>query len=253
MHGRQTALRLAVIAVTSIAAAVSAHAYSRQAVDDARALAKVTINKVMMGVASKTDAALAAYNVSAMAYKANLISAAAYCRAVQPSLQIVASEFDADSYRHPGIAAPYTGEQQAALKKAWQDAVAGMKESPSKCREASAMTERLVFGAIDDGDLQSAVKTAKAELDMVENKAAGGTATGVEVGQAKLDLLDAQYRAKLVSRNDYCDSGLKVATDTNNIIHNAEDSGQQVEWLTLVQVIAAKRYLFQLRAVCQTN
>jgi len=248
-----TRFRLMSAAVVIVALATSAHGFSRQAVDDARALARLTIAQYNAGTATKADVALAAYNVLAMEYQAGLLKRREYCHSAQADLQTVAAAFDAAHYRQPGVAAPSSQEQQASLRQAWQDDVAGMGGSESKCAAAIAMTERLVFGAIDVGNPSDAVKTAKAEVDMVENKAAGGTATGVEVAQARLDLLEAQYRAKKISRKDYCASGLKIATELQKLTSNSEESGQQAEELTLAEVIAAKRYIFRLPALCRAG
>jgi hypothetical protein len=246
----QVPIRFLTVAVTAVALATSAGAYSREAAEDAYRLARVTFNRSAQGLATKADTALAQYNYLTMQYKAGQMSFAAYCRAAQPSLQIVAAGFDVTQYRHPGEAAAPSSQQSAALQKAWQDDVAGMQDSQPKCRAANAKTERLVFGAIEDESAEDAVKTASAELAIVENTTAGGTTTITQLAVARLDLLHAQYRAKQVSAQGYCDAGRKIATEMQNLVRNAEDDPQQAVQPALADVIAAKRHIFQIKALC---
>jgi hypothetical protein len=70
------------------------------------------------------------------------------------------------------------------------------------------------------------------------------------IGRRPRTLLDAQYRAKQVSRKDCRDSGLKIATDMQRLIRNMEDDPAQAERPALAEKINARRHLFQLRTLC---
>ena len=90
--------RLAAGIVTVLLLATGAHAYSREAIEDARSLARVTMNQFQLGTASRADVALAQYNVLTMEYRARLITRADYCGPAQAYLQTISAQFDTSHF-----------------------------------------------------------------------------------------------------------------------------------------------------------
>jgi hypothetical protein len=255
MRSSETAFRLLITTTVTIALSTSAAAYSSEAVKDASALVDRTFDRFRTGVATTAELGIAHYNYWTMAYKARLMSVTAYCRKVQPYLEIVASGFEVTEYRHPGVSTP-SKEELEDLKRKWQDSVAGMKNSRPKCLAAIAMTEQLVFGVIENADAAHAVKMATSELDLTKQKVAAGIATGMDLEQIQLDLLYAQYHGKQISREAYCRAGLKIATEMETLARNIEEVGPDPRssplGRTLPELIT-KRHIFQVRALCRAG
>jgi hypothetical protein len=239
--------RLAAATIAMFALPISAHAYSTEAVKDARELVRITTNKSLMGLADAAEVGLAQYHLLAMEYKARLISHADYCKSVQPQLQIVASGFEPERYQQIGLAAPLTEQQQADLKKQWQDQVAAMNQSLDVCDAATAITERVVFGMYDEKNPEEAVKKAEAWIKVMEPRYAAGTVDAMEFWETQLDLLAARYRAKQISLKDYCQSGKQPITDMESL---DQDRKQAPQDQTLIELIAMKRHVYQFKALC---
>jgi hypothetical protein len=242
--------RIAAITIAMFALPISAYAYSIEAVKDARELVRITTNKSLMGLADASEVGLAQYHLLAMEYEARLISHADYCKSVQPQLQIVVSELEPERYRQIGLAAPLTKQQQADLKKQWQDQVSAMNQSLGACDAATAMTEYVVFGMDDEKNSEEAVKKAEARTKVMEQGYAAGTVDAMEFWETQLDLLAAQYRGKQISLKGYCQSGRQLVTDMEALDQNRK---QEPDGQTIFELIAVKRHVYQFKALCREN
>src|ERR1700689_798506 len=102
----RSAGRLAVAAVMTIASAITADAYSDEAIKNARTFVIETFNKSLAGLVSRTDVELAQYNLLTMEYKARVVSPAKYCSSAEPSRRIAAAGFDPAEFPHAGGPTP---------------------------------------------------------------------------------------------------------------------------------------------------
>ena len=240
--GRISAATLAILVIP-----IAALAYSPEAVKDAQHLVRVTANKSQAGIADASEAALARYHLLAMEYKAQLIPHAAYCKLARPQLQVIAANLPSERYLQFGSPGPLTEQQQVDMRKQWQDQVGAMSRSAEACDAAIATTESVVFGADNEANSKEAVNKAESWSKLVEQRYAAGTSDAIDIAEAKLDLLSAQYRAGQVSLPSYCQSGrptvIDIETSQKNQKLNGVDQG-------LVHTVVMKRHVYQFKALC---
>jgi hypothetical protein len=183
-----------------------------------------------------------------MEYEAQRISHAAYCKLARPQLQIAAANFPSERYRQFGSPGPLTEQQQVDIKKRWQDQVDAINRSAEACDAAIATTEAVVFGADNEANGKEAVSKAEASSKLMEQRYAAGTSDAIDVSEAKLDLLSAQYRAGQVSLQSYCQSSRPTVADMET-----SAKGEQLNGVDqgLVRLIIMKQHVYQFKAVCR--
>jgi hypothetical protein len=243
LAGRLSAATLAVLFIPA-----AALAYSTEAVKDAQHLVRVAASRSVAGIAKPAEAGLAHYHLLTMKYKAQQISRAAYCKSARPQLQIMVSNFPSERYMQFGSSTPLTDQQQVDIKKQWQDQVDVMNRSPEACDAATTTTERVVFGIDDEPNGKDAVSKAESWSEIMEQRYAAGTSDAIELSEAKLDLLSAQYRAGQVSLRSYCQSGRQIVTDMETSGKNQKLNGVDQG---LVHLIIMKRHVYQFKALCR--
>ena len=86
--------RLAIATGAICVFTAAAHAFSKEAVDDAQALLEIMQRRMETGSATPTDVAEAKHYLLEMKYKAGQIQLTEYCRMARPSLEAVVKGLD---------------------------------------------------------------------------------------------------------------------------------------------------------------
>jgi hypothetical protein len=228
--------RLAAVAVTTMLSATAAYAYSQEAVTDAQALLQKTTARSSYGEASAADVAVARYYLLEMEFQARQISRPDYCQSAKADLATIANSFEEQ-------------EGQVGQKKKWLDEIAIMDASPAGCDRAVATTNALLFGETEHPYTQAAVDDAQEQAKSAVESFNAGAITKADAAQAQYDLLEIKYGAKQIDRPTYCRLGLPLVQTVDDGIEQDVLVGQS----TLEELIAAKRDLYKVKALCQNG
>jgi tetratricopeptide (TPR) repeat protein len=223
----------AIIGVAALALPSAVQAYSDEAVKDAAGLLERTTTRFKFGEVLRPDVALAGYNLLDMKYKAEKLSAAAFCRAAKADLSIVAKTFEGT-------------KEQAGEKKKWLAAIAGMTASRAECKRASELADSLLFDAKPPIYSDAAEKAARDMVDATTQRSVFGEVVTGDVMQAKYDLLAVRYAGKKISRATYCQIGVVNLLELATSVEGEANLGQR----TLADVIAARRRFYSAKAAC---
>jgi tetratricopeptide (TPR) repeat protein len=224
------------MAVATLALPSAAQAYSDEAVKDAAGLLEGTTTRFNVGEVLRPDVALAGYNLLDMKYKADKLSAAAFCRAAKADLSIVAKTFEAT-------------KEQADEKKKWLAAIAGMTASRAQCKRASELADSLLFDAKPLIYSDAAEKAARDMVDATTQRSIFGEVVTGDVVQTQYDLLALRYAGKKISRAAYCQTGIVNLLELATGVEGEASLGQR----TLADVIAARRRFYSAKAACAAD
>jgi hypothetical protein len=234
MQSARFLCRLAILFVATLVFDDAANAYSDDAVKDANDLLKMTLDRYHVGEVTSADVALARYYVIEMQYKAGQISRGAFCSSAKLNLDAVAKEFE-------------ESEGQAGQKKAWEDEIAGMAASQSKCDQAAASAARLMFGVKTLDHSDAALKEAQEFADATAERYRDGEVTKSDVERAQYDLLEIKYAANQIPRSTYCTQAPPALQGIANSVEEEARVGQRA----LEEVIGAKRKMYEVTALCR--
>ena len=213
-----------------------AHAYSDEAVDDAEALLKTITERAAAKEASAQDVALVRYHLLEMKQAAGKLAPEAFCQRARLELQaIVTAEGDE--------------ETKAGLAER-SDKIDAMKTSPELCRQASAVVDSYLFGVVEPAKSEDDVKEAEIAAMEARKRYKAGELDRTSATLAEANALEAPYMAGKITREVYCASGqAAVLADLANWVQNLAQFGQA----RLLGQIAAKRRLYQFKALCQAK
>jgi hypothetical protein len=225
-----------VIAAGACAFAGNAVAYTDEAVADAEALLKTTIDRAQRREASTQELSIARYHLLEMKAGSGKLSPEAFCDQARAELQKMATA-DGDE--------PVRAE--IGLRA---DKIDIMTTSPEFCRQAIADVDGYLFGgdppAKTDDEVQEAEKAAEEARRRYKAQDLDRTTATL----AEIRGLEAPYAAGKITREIYCASGQGLLlADFANWVQTQAQFGQA----GLLGLIAARRSLFQFKALCQTK
>ena len=225
-----------VVAAGACAFAGDAVAYTDEAVTDAEALLKATTERAQRREASAQDVSIARYHLLEMKMGSGELSPEAFCDQARAELQKMATA-DGDE--------PVKAE--IGLRA---DKIDAMKTSPEFCRQAIADVDAYLFGgdppAKNDGEVREAEKAAEEARRRYRAQDLDRTTATL----AEIRGLEAPYTAGKITRETYCASGQgPLLADFASWTQTRAQFGQA----GLLGLIAAKRSLFQFKALCQTK
>lgn len=233
---RNVPLRLTTSIVVALVSASGAHAYSGDAIRDAKETLRVTTARFSAGEVLKPDAALARYNLLEMQFKAGKLDAASFCKSARPELQTIADGFD-----------PPDGKADDKTK--WLAAIAGMDRNRAGCRDASAMADRLLFGELPSDYSDKALNAARVFVVTTAQREDADEVTPVDAAAAQYAVLEIKHGAKKIPQTAYCQTAVPMLSGIADSTEEEARIGQR----ELKQVIAARRRLDAATAQCGGN
>jgi tetratricopeptide (TPR) repeat protein len=230
---RNVRLQLTASIVIAVVSAGSAHAYSNDAIRDAKEILRSTMARFAAGEVLRPNVALARYNLLEMQSKAGKLSAASFCKSAKPELKLVA-----DAFEPP--------EGKADDKKKWQAAIAAMDRNQASCRDASAMADQLLFGASPADYSDAALNEARAFAVATVQRGDMGEVTPVDVAGAQYAVIEIEHGAKKIPQAAFCQTGVPMLSAIDVGVEEEARIGQR----ELKEVIAAKQRLDAATAQC---
>jgi hypothetical protein len=216
--------------------AAIAHAYSDEAISDAEALLKSTTERAAAQAASAQDVAVVRYHLLEMRQAAGELSQEAFCREARLQLQAMAAA-DGDEETKAGLAGR-------------NDKIEAMTASSQLCRLASAALDSYLFGVDDVATSDDDVKQAEMAAAEARKRYKAGVLDRLSATLAEARALEAPYTAGKITREAYCASGqAAVLADLAAWVQTLA----QFHQIGLLGQIAAKRRLYQFKALCQTK
>jgi hypothetical protein len=213
-----------------------AHAYSDEAIADAEALLKTTSERAASREASAQDVAVVRYHLIEMKQAAGRLSQEAFCQEAHLQLRVMA-------------AAEGDEETKAGLAKR-RDEIDAMTVSPELCRQASAAVDDYLFGTAMAARSDDDIKQAENDAAEARKRYKAGELDRTTATLAEANALEAPYTAGKITRATYCASGqAAVLADLAAWVDNLAQVGQ----IGLLGRIAAKRRLYQFKALCQAK
>jgi hypothetical protein len=213
-----------------------AHAYSDEAIADADALLKSTTERAAAKEASAQDVAVVRYHLLEMREAAGKVSHEAFCREARLYLQAMAAA-EGDEETKAGVAER-------------GDKIEAMTASPQLCRLASAALDSYLFGVDDVATSEDDVRQAEQAAVEARKRYKAGELDRLSATLAEARALEAPYTAGKITREAYCASSqAAVLADLAAWVQNLAQVGQ----IGLLGQIAAKRRLYQFKALCQAK
>ena len=218
-----------------ISAAI-AHAYSDEAIADAEALLKSTTGRAAAKEASAQDVAVVRYHLLEMRQAAGKLSQEAFCQEARLQLQAMAAA-DGDEETKAGLAGR-------------NDKIEAMTASTELCRLASAALDSYLFGVDDVATSDDDIKQAERAAAEARKRYKAGELDRLSATLAEARALEAPYAAGKITREAYCASGqATVLADLAAWVQTLARFRQ----IGVLGQIAAKRRLYQFKALCQAK
>jgi len=213
-----------------------AQAYSDEAIADAEALLKSTTERAAAKEASGQDVAVVRYHLLEMRQAAGRLSEEAFCREARLQLQAMAAA-DGDEETKAGLAGR-------------NDKIEAMTASTQLCRLASAALDSYLFGVDDVATSDDDVKQAETAAAEARKRYKAGELDRLSATLAEARALEAPYTAGKIPREAYCASG--QAAVLADLAAWAQTLAQ-FRQIGLLGQVAAKRRLYQFKALCQAK
>jgi len=221
-----------VVAATALAGGALAH--TDEAIADAEALLKATIERAERREASAQDISIVRYHLLEMKVGAGKLSSEAFCAQARAELQKLATA-DGDE--------PVKAE--IGLRA---DKVAAMNSSPELCRQAIDDVDSYLFGADPPAKTDDEVKEAERAAAEARRRHKTGDLDRTSATLAEIAALEAPYTAGRITRQSYCASDLgALLADFARWTETLAQAGQT----GLLAQISARRRLYQFKALCE--
>ena len=238
-----------VAAATACAFAGAATAHTDEAVADAEALLKMTTERAQRREASSQDVSIARYHplgCLGVVTNGSIRDIPARNNGGRSSLSI---DDHADSFKTSPISAD--GDEPVKAEIGLRaDKIDAMTTSPELCRQVVADVDAYLFDdnppAKTDDEVREAEKAAEAAQERYKAQDLDRTTATL----AEIRGLEAPYTAGKITREAYCASGQgPLLADFAGWMQTRAQFGQA----GLLGLIAAKRKLFQFKALCHTK
>jgi hypothetical protein len=231
---RLTPISLFALLASSLTGGV--HAYSDEAIADAEALLKTTSERAAQREASAQDVAVVRYHLLEMKQAAGRLSQEAFCQEAYEQLRAMA-EVEGDEETKAGLGAR-------------RDKIDAMTTSLELCRQASAAIDDYLFGTAKAAKSDDDVKQAESDAVEARKRYKAGELDRTTATLAEANAFEAPYTAGKITREAYCASGqAAILADLAAWVENLAQVGQ----IGLLGRIAAKRRLYQFKALCQAK
>ena len=226
--------RLACLVAAVTCSFAPAQAYTGEAVADAEALLKTTMERAKARQASAQEVSIVRYHLLEMKAGDGMLSPEAFCRQAREELQTMAAA-DGDE--------PVKAE--LGLRG---DGIDAMKNSPELCRQAVDDVDAYLFGSDPPAKTDDEVREAKKAAEDARKRYKAQDLDRTTATLAEIRGLEAPYTAGKITREAYCasDQGSLLA-DFAGWVQTQAQFGQA----GLLGLIAAKRRLYQFKALCE--
>jgi hypothetical protein len=211
----------------------AAQAYTGEAVADAEALLKTTMEGAKARQASAQEVSIVRYHLLEMKAKAGMLAPEAFCRQAREELQTMeAAEGDEPVKAELGLRG---------------DKIDAMTKSPELCQRATADVDAYLFGADQPARTDDEMKEAESAAAEARKRYKAGDLDRTSATLAEIAALEAPYTAGKISRQAYCASGQSaMLADLVNWMQTLAQAGQA----GLLAQISARRRLYQFKASC---
>jgi hypothetical protein len=225
--------RLAYLAAAAICSFAPAQAHTGEAVADAEALLKTTMERAKTRQASAQDVSIVRYHLLEMKAAAGLLSPEAFCREAREELQTMAAAEGDEPVK-----------AELGLRGGKIDA---MQNSPELCRQATADVDAYLFGADQPAKTDDEVHEAERAAAEATKRYKAGDLDRTSTTLAEIAALEAPYTAGKIARQAYCASGQgALLADLAGWAQTLAQAGQ----MGLLGQIAVRRRLYQFKALC---
>jgi hypothetical protein len=225
--------RLACLAVAATCSFAPAQAYTDEAVADAEALLKTTAERTKARQASAQEVSIIRYHLLEMKAEAGMLSPEAFCRQAREELQTMAAA---------------EGDEPVKAEMALRgDKFDAMKKSPELCRQAIDDADAYLFGSDPPAKTDDEVNEAKKAAEEATKRYKAQDLDRTTAALTEIRGLEAPYTAGKITRESYCASGqASLLADFAAWVQTQAQFGQA----GLLGLIAAKRRLYQFKALC---
>ena len=236
MRPASRAIRATLCVILSCLFVTAAQAFSDEAVADAEALLKTTTQRAAAKEASAQDISAAHYYLLEMKLAASKLLPGAFCHQARAELQAMAAA-EGDEETKAGLA------ERA-------DKINAMTSSPELCQQATEMVDSFLFGLAPPAKSDDDVKAAEDSAAAARKRYKAGDLDRLSATLAEAEALEAPFKAGKITREAYCGSAqAAVLADLAGWTQQLAQYGQ----MGLLGQIAAKRRLWQFRALCQVK
>jgi len=236
MRPSSRAIRAALCAILPCLFVTAAQAFSDEAVADAEALLKTTTQRAAAKEASAQDVAAARYHLLEMKLASGKLLPGAFCHQAHAELQAMA-------------AAEGDEETKAGLAER-REKIDAMTSSPELCQQATELVDSFLFGIAPPAKSADDVKAAEDAAAEAAKRYKAGDLDRLSATLARAEALEAPFKAGKITREAYCGSAQgAVLADLAGWTQQLATYGQ----IGLLGQIAAKRRLWQFRALCQVK
>jgi len=208
-------------------------AYTGEAVTDAEALLKTTMERPRARQASAQDVSIVRYHLLEMKAEAGLLSPEAFCRQARDELQTMATaEGDEPVKAELGLRG---------------DRIDAMKDSPELCQQAAVDVDAYLFGADQPAKTDDDVREVERAAAEARKRYKAGELDRTSATLAEIAALEAPYTAGKITRQAYCASGQgALLADLDGWTQTLAEAGQ----MGLLGQISVRRRLYQFKALC---